>query len=144
MIVILLIAFDGVLGKDREREGPRAAGSTYRHLHRLHGQVAWRLQGPRPRGVPEGGERRERPEAHERVGWEGPHVLLEVNQLWHPKVPEQLVGLHHPGLAVPYAAVYGEKKSCSFWVARAAPDPQPSLMGQVFFWLSNFTFLKTI
>lgn len=104
----------GSWGKGR---GNPQAGQppTYRHLHRLHREVAWRLQGPGPRGVPEGGECRERAEAHERVGGKRADVLADVSQLWHPKIPEQLVGLHRPVPVVPYAGFCRERKTpCSF------------------------------
>lgn len=74
---------------------------TYRHFHRLHGEVTWWLQGFGSGGVPKRGECCKRSEAHERVGWKGADVLTEVSQLWHSKIPEQLVGLHCPVVEVP-------------------------------------------
>lgn len=81
--------------------GRQSSPSTYRHLHRLHGEVAWWLQGSGSRGVPEGGDGCESSKAHERVGRQSANVLSEVSQLWHSKIPEQLVGLHCPVLVVP-------------------------------------------
>lgn len=130
-------------GSPGERQGNPQAGqpSTYRHLHRLHREVTWRLQGPGPRGVPESGECSERAEAHERVGGKRADVLSDVSQLWHPKIPEQLVGLHCPVQVVPYDDFCWERKchvhfredSCRPR-ANAGPDG-PSLTAQVFSWL---------
>lgn len=92
--------------ENMKRKSTRQAGPhppTYRYFHRLHGEVTGWLQSLRSRGVPESGERSEGSEAHECVGWKRTYVLPDVNQLWHPKIPEQFMDFHGSVLVIPQA-----------------------------------------
>lgn len=92
---------EGKLIGEREEKAHKIGGrGTYRYFHRLHGEVTWWLQGLRPGGIPEGGECCKSSEPHEGVGWKGTHVLPDVNQLWHSKIPEQLMDFHGSVLVV--------------------------------------------
>lgn len=111
-VVAIGAASDGIwfVGGDVENTPRQASPCTYAHFHRLHGEVAWRLQGFGPRGVPESGEGCKSANAHERVARKSAEVLSEVTQLWHSEVLQQLVGFHRPGQGLSKRDSVGREK----------------------------------
>lgn len=68
--------------------------TPYLHDHRLHGEVARRLEGSRPGGQPVGGEGGDGAHAQKRVSVESANVLAQVVQLWKPQLSQDFLGLH--------------------------------------------------
>lgn len=87
--------------REHEEKAHKAGwATTYRYFHRLHGEVTWRLQSLGSGSIPEGGERCKSSKSHECVGRKGAHILPDVKQLWHSKIPEQFMDFHGTVLLV--------------------------------------------